>query len=449
MSSTIQTKVPINSDKWTVQKKIKLKEKTSSRGITLWDIAFFLLLAAGAAYLLMYWPDSMNIYEKWILVGMVIVLSALGWYWPAIRKVALISGSMALLAIGMYDGNIANGDQKFWLKYLLSSQSSILWMSAMFIIATVSYWLGYFVERLSWMGSLFTWLGIGLGFSGLLVRWREGHLIAYELGHIPVSNLYEVFILFALITTLFYLFYERRYQTRSLGGFVMLVVSAAVIFLLWYTFERDAAVIRPLNNALDSWWMKLHVPANFVGYGTFALAAMVGFAYIVKHHENTTSWKSLLPVLIVGAMLVAEVFIFGNRGKISIFWLVYFAISLVLVAGILMIRKRLARKLPSFEVLDDIMYKSIAVGFVFFTIATVLGAFWAADAWGTYWQWDPKETWALVVWLNYATWLHLRFIKGMRGLVAAYWALIGLVITTFAFIGVNIFLSGLHSYGQL
>lgn len=208
-------------------------------------------------------------------------------------------------------------------------------------------------------------------------------------------------------------------------------------------------MIRPLNNALDSWWMKLHVPANFIGYGTFALAAMVGFAYIVKHHENTTSWKSLLPVLIVGAMLVAEVFIFRNRGQISIFWLVYFAISLVFVAGILLMRKRLARKLPSFEVLDDIMYKSIAVGFVFFTIATVLGAFWAADAWGTYWQWDPKETWALVVWLNYATWLHLRFIKGMRGLVAAYWALIGLVVTTFAFIGVNIFLSGLHSYGEL
>lgn len=229
MSNTMQTKVPLTSDKWTVQRKIKINEGVASKGISIWDIAFFLLLSAGAAYLLMYWPESMNSYEKWILVGMVFVLTALGWYWPAIRKLTLVSGGMALLALSMYDGNIANGDQKFWLKYLLSSQSSILWMSAMFIIATATYWMGYFVERLNWMGSLFTWIGIGLGFSGLLVRWREGHLIAYEMGHIPVSNLYEVFILFALITTLFYLFYERRYKTRALGGFVMLVVSAAII----------------------------------------------------------------------------------------------------------------------------------------------------------------------------------------------------------------------------
>jgi cytochrome c-type biogenesis protein CcsB len=100
-------------------------------------------------------------------------------------------------------------------------------------------------------------------------------------------------------------------------------------------------------------------------------------------------------------------------------------------------------------VLDDIMYKAIAVGFAFFTVATILGALWAADAWGTYWQWDPKETWALIVWLNYAAWLHLRFIKGMRGVLASYWALIGLLITGFAFLGVNMFLSGLHSYGAL
>jgi cytochrome c-type biogenesis protein CcsB len=95
------------------------------------------------------------------------------------------------------------------------------------------------------------------------------------------------------------------------------------------------------------------------------------------------------------------------------------------------------------------MYRAISIGFAFFTVATVLGAFWAADAWGTYWQWDPKETWAFIVWLNYAAWLHLRLMKGMRGQVMAYWALVGLVVTSFAFLGVNIFLSGLHSYGEL
>ena len=85
------------------------------------------------------------------------------------------------------------------------------------------------------------------------------------------------------------------------------------------------------------------------------------------------------------------------------------------------------------------MYKAIAVGFLFFTIATILGALWAADAWGRYWSWDPKETWAFIVWLNYAVWLHLRLVAGWRGRVLAWWAVIGLIITAFAFIGVNMF----------
>jgi len=124
-------------------------------------------------------------------------------------------------------------------------------------------------------------------------------------------------------------------------------------------------------------------------------------------------------------------------------------VSALIVAGILAARRRIGERLPSFEVLDDVMYKAIAVGFAFFTIATILGAFWAAEAWGGYWSWDPKETWALIVWLNYAAWLHMRLMKGLRGTFSAWWALTGLVVTSFAFLGVNMFLSGLHSYGTL
>jgi cytochrome c-type biogenesis protein CcsB len=109
----------------------------------------------------------------------------------------------------------------------------------------------------------------------------------------------------------------------------------------------------------------------------------------------------------------------------------------------------LVDRLPSEEVLDDVMYKAISAGFAFFTIATILGALWAAEAWGGYWSWDPKETWALIVWLNYAAWLHMRLMTGLRGRPAAWWALVGLLVTTFAFLGVNMFLSGLHSYGKL
>ncbi|MDT1822561.1 c-type cytochrome biogenesis protein CcsB, partial [Acinetobacter baumannii] len=94
-------------------------------------------------------------------------------------------------------------------------------------------------------------------------------------------------------------------------------------------------------------------------------------------------------------------------------------------------------------------YRSSALGFVFFTIATILGALWAAEAWGGYWSWDPKETWALVVWLNYAAWLHARLVRQISGKALAWWSLAGFCITLFAFVGVNMFLSGLHSYGSL
>ncbi len=146
------------------------------------------------------------------------------------------------------------------------------------------------------MGSRMTWVAITLALVGH--AWCAGLRaisLGLDIGHIPVSNLYEVFVMFIWMTALFYLYYEDQYQTRALGGFVMLVVSAAVGFLLWYSIVREAHAIQPLVPALQSWWMKVHVPANFIGYGTFALAAMVAFAYLIKQQAQRepsgTSWR--------------------------------------------------------------------------------------------------------------------------------------------------------------
>jgi len=412
------------------------------------DALFLLLLLAGAAYALLRYPHASDGYEKIILIASAPFLAWLGWLWRPLRMLMIGVAAAAMLALLLYQNDLAHAQSAFWLKYLLSSQSAILWMSALFVLATLCYWLGFVSPTCAWLGTVFSWIAVGAGSTGLLVRWREGHLMGPDIGHIPVSNLYEVFVLFALITALFYLYYERRYATRALGGFVMLVISSAVVFLLWYTLTRDAHQIQPLVPALQSWWMKLHVPANFIGYGTFSLAAMVGFAYLVKQHGDTRSWLRLLPLFVLGVLLAAEPLIFRSDA-VSATWMLYFGSSSVIVATILALRRPIAARLPSFDVLDDIMYRAIAVGFAFFTVATILGALWAADAWGAYWQWDPKETWALIVWLNYAAWLHMRLIKGLRNTLAAWWALIGLLITGFAFLGVNMFLSGLHSYGEL
>jgi len=365
--------------------------------LSLFDWLFAAIVASGALFALSRFGEFMDVYEKGILLAAIPALTGFGWFWKPFRRLFIVVGLISLFAISQYHGDLARMEQAFFLKYLISSQAAIMWMCALFVLATLTYWAGLLSRSEFTMktGSALTWSAIALGFVGLMVRWYESYLIGADVGHIPVSNLYEVFVLFCLFTAMMYLYYEARYQTRQLGALVLLVISAAVGFILWYTFDRGAHEIQPLVPALKSWWMKLHVPANFIGYGSFSLSAMLGVGYLL-----------------------------ASRGI-------------------------LASRLPKPEVIDDMMYKAIAIGFAFFTIATILGAMWAAEAWGGYWSWDPKETWALIVWLNYAAWLHIRLVKGLRGPMLAWWAVVGLLVTTFAFLGVNMFLSGLHSYGTL
>jgi cytochrome c-type biogenesis protein CcsB len=361
------------------------------------DWLYLLALVVGTGVALYRYGDAMDRYDTAILLIHLPILTAVGWHWKPFRTWAAAVAALSLASLALYQGDLARAEQVFVLKYLISSQTAIMWMSALLFMATGAYWIGLlarsdFADR---TGSALTWIATAMGTTGLLVRWYESYQMGPGIGYIPISNLYEVFVLFCLITGLLYLYYEHRYATRRMGAFVMVIVSAAVAFLLWYSFTRDAHEIQPLIPALQSYWMKVHVPSNFIGYGAFALAAMIGVAYLLV-----------------------------ERGI-------------------------LASRMPAPRVLEDVMYRAIAIGFAFFTIATILGALWAAEAWGTYWQWDPKETWALIVWLNYAAWLHMRLTKGLRGALLAWWAIIGLAVTTFAFIGVNMFLSGLHSYGAL
>lgn len=362
-----------------------------------------LLLLASIGILTVY-REVLDVYEVSILIFTAISMALVGNQWPGFRGHSIAVAILSLIALQLYGSDLSAAETNGLLKYMLASQSAIMWMSVFFIAATFTYFGGLifrsaYTEKL---GSAFTWIATTFGMTGLMVRWRETHMMGADIGYIPVSNLYEVFILFAVVTALIYLFYERRYQVRSLGGFVLLVISAAVIFQLWYAFERNAHEIQPLVPALQSYWMKIHVPANFIGYGAFAMAAMIGIAYLL------VNWRA-------------------EKNPDS----------------------GLVKAMPPLTMMDDLMYKSIALGFAFFTVATILGALWAAEAWGGYWSWDPKETWALIVWLNYAAWLHMRMTKGWSGAPMAWWAIVGLFVTLFAFLGVNMFLSGLHSYGTL
>jgi len=285
----------------------------------------------------------------------------------------------------------------------LLAANIIMTMNIVFIFSAVAY-VAYLFAPEAFIGRIATasaWIGVYAGGTALLLRWHESYLIDVEIGHAPVSNLYEVFILLFIITATVYLSFERRYGAKGMGAFVMLLVSAGVFFGVWLD-SIGQADIKPLVPALQSYWMKIHVPMNFVGYGAFAVACGAGMTYLLRHWmESKNSQSKMLNVF------------------------------------------------PSLEQLDQLAYKSVAVGFPAFTLATILGAAWAAEAWGGYWSWDPKETWALIVWLVYGAYLHARVSHGWHGKALAWWAVAGFLVTVFCFLGVNMYLSGLHSYGRL
>jgi cytochrome c-type biogenesis protein CcsB len=425
------------------------------------DWLYAVVLVLGTLYVLQRFYAVMDYYEVSILLGTSVSLLGLGWYWKAVRWYLPVAVVTALVGIASYQGDLARAQQAFMLKYLVSSQAAIMWMCVLVYLSTGAYWLGLarrsnFAAR---SGTGLAWAATVMGLAGLLVRWYESYLITPGAGHIPVSNLYEVFVLFCLMTLWLHLYYEGRYATRQLGAFVLPVVGAAVAFTLWYSLEREAHKIQPLIPALQSWWMKIHVPANFVGYGAFALAAMLGIAWLLgsPRQQPEPPRQRLVLLLVSGtAVTIATVlYVLMGQGQLTgndatgAGFVAKGLLATAVLCFVPLARGKLAALLPAPSVIEEIMYRAIALGFLFFTIATILGALWAADAWGGYWSWDPKETWALIVWLNYAAWLHIRLVKGWRGAVLAWWAIVGLFITTFAFLGVNMFLTGLHSYGAL
>ena len=208
-------------------------------------------------------------------------------------------------------------------------------------------------------------------------------------GHGPFSNMYEFSIAFAFRILCAYYWFERKYHQRVLG----LLALPVALALLAYAATVPAS-IEPLVPALqNNMLLTVHVATAIVAYGSFTIAFAAALLYLIQPE--------------------------GGR------W-----------------------GLPKPEVLDEIGYRAIVIGFPFLTLTVVLGAVWADTAWGTYWSWDPKETASLVTWLIYGAYLHARVVRGWRGRRAAVLLLVGFAATLFTYFG-NLFFGGLHSYSGL
>ncbi|MDB6002247.1 MAG: cytochrome assembly protein, partial [Rhizobacter sp.] len=176
-----------------------------------YDWLYAAMLIAGAVYAFSRYAGSMDYYEKAILVAAVPVFIALGWFWGSLRTLILGVGALSLLAISLYarttdsfGADLSQADHVFLLKYFLSSQSAILWMSVLIFMSTTFYWIGFAAKAphnaAERIGSRLAWAAVVMALVGTMVRWYESHQIGPDIGHIPVSNLYEVFVLFCWLT---------------------------------------------------------------------------------------------------------------------------------------------------------------------------------------------------------------------------------------------------------
>ncbi|MGA1795515.1 MAG: c-type cytochrome biogenesis protein CcsB [bacterium] len=234
----------------------------------------------------------------------------------------------------------------------------------------------------------------GLACHSLALILRTMHSYRLGIGQPPFTNLYSSMVFFSWSTVLIYLIFEKKYGYRSVGAFIM-----PISFLILASTGLMSNRIEPLVPALQSNWLLVHVVTCFFGYAAFAVAFGISIMYLFKEYYETIGTQ---------------------KGLIAL--------------------------LPASAVLDDLQYKAVAVGFPFLTLGIITGAAWAHYAWGSYWSWDPKETWSLITWFVYAAFLHARFTAGWRGKRTAILSILGFLFVLMTYFGVSFLLGGLHSY---
>jgi cytochrome c-type biogenesis protein CcsB len=276
-----------------------------------------------------------------------------------------------------------------------SSQTFFNISMAIYLISSLGY-LIFAATRSHRMGTLCTYLlllGLLVHSAGLVFRWVETHQTGY--GYVPLSNMYESLIFFSWTIILIYLILEFKYRQKIIGVFVTPFAFLAIA--LTSIIPGVDAKITPLIPALQSNWLAIHVITCFLGYASFAVSFGISVLYLARDKRGTGEEE-------------------GSK------WL------------------------PSPSVLDEINYRSIVIGFPMLTLGIVTGAAWANYAWGSYWSWDPKETWSLITWFVYAAFLHARLTRDWRGRKAAILSIVGFSAVVFTYFGVNYLISGLHSY---
>jgi cytochrome c-type biogenesis protein CcsB len=278
----------------------------------------------------------------------------------------------------------------------------------------IMYWISLVISK----NNLIFKLSRGLVFlsnllfgTTLLVRWVGE-------GYFPLSNLYESLIFLSWTISFIHLIVEAKTQSRLVGS----LATPLVFFISGFsslTLPVEMQKALPLVPSLQSNWLMMHVSMMMISYATLIVGSLFSLLYLAFVYFN----KEVLSTEVI-----------NNNGMIN---------SISSLSS----EKKSFSKLSLLQTIDIWSYRIIGLGFPFLTIGIISGAVWANEAWGSYWSWDPKETWALITWLVFAIYLHSRLLKGWQGKKAAILGSCGFFVIWICYLGVNFLGKGLHSYG--
>ena len=316
-----------------------------------------------------------------------------------------------------------------FVAYLLSGVRSARMATAGVGTTTrVGFFAGPLAGSLGQYGNLFTWLGFLALSAGLIFR-------TIATGHGPFANQYEFSIAFAWGIAGAFLWFERKYHQRGVALVALPVALGMMLYALLFTPSTIEPLVPALQNNL---LLTVHVAMAIVAYGSFTIAFATALLYL---SQSPVHWG----FAVYSLLTIPAVFIIG-------WWALIFLVPapVVIARGITVGAGRVigGLRLPRLEMLDEIGYRAIVVGFPFLTLTIILGALWADQAWGKYWSWDPKETASLVTWLFYGAYLHARVMRGWRGNKAAVVLYSGFFFVILTYFG-NLFFNSLHSYAGL
>jgi cytochrome c-type biogenesis protein CcsB len=274
----------------------------------------------------------------------------------------------------------------------------------------------------------------------LIIRWIDS-------GHFPLSNLYESLLFLIWCLLILYIYIENSIKRNFLG----VLTSPTILCLISFTdfiLPPELQQSHPLVPALQSNWLIMHVTVMIASYAALLLGCLMSIAYLIFSHSfgsgNNLSQQDLIldnkVSLINSNSTTNSILVEPNLNSKNTF---------LNVLQFSPLKTKDQTPLIILNFLDNLSYRTIGIGFCFLTLGILSGAVWANETWGNYWSWDPKETWALITWLTFASYLHIRLIGGWTGYKPACIASLGFFIIWICYLGVNILGQGLHSYGFL